>query len=162
MDTIISPEYFARHLRTIGQDLANIHLAAFNLECTGDSYLVWVRSDSANDSSNPLLRLGKYRLQKLWHSTLHSRTVAREEMFTDWHSLAAKRLRYSLEDLDRLECEQRGWRRPQTRTTDGHSLAQLLRTIGDLAGRKGERLLGISWQELRSAWSSRPHEGEKK
>ena len=88
--------------------MENIHLAAFNLECTGDSYLVWVRSDSANDSSNPLLRIGKNRLQRLWRNTLHSRTVAREEIFTDWHSMAAKRLRYSLEDLDRLEREQRG------------------------------------------------------
>lgn len=148
MDTSIRPDDYARHLRTIGQDLENIHLVAFNLECTGDAYLVWVRSENANDSSNPLLRGGKNRLQKLWRNTLHGRAVAREETFMDWHSQTAKRLRYSLTDLERLEREQRGRRRLQMRTADGHSISQLLRTIGDMVGQKGERLLGISWQEL--------------
>jgi hypothetical protein len=32
--------------------------------------------------------------------------------------------------------------------TDGHSLSQLLRTIGALVSQRGERLLGISWEEL--------------
>jgi hypothetical protein len=148
MDTSIRPDDYSRHLRTIGQDLENLHLVAFNLECTGDEYVVWVRSENANDNDNPLLRVGKNRLQKLWRNTVHSRTVVREEIFTDWHSQPAKRLRYSLTDLDRLEREQRGRRRPQVRTADGHSLSQLLRTIGDMVGRRGERLLGISWQEL--------------
>ncbi len=148
MDTSIRPDDYSRHLRTIGQDLENLHLVAFNLECTGDAYVVWVRSENANDNDNPLLRVGKNRLQKLWRNTLHSRTVVREETITDWQSQPAKRLRYSLTDLDRLEREQRGRRRPQVRTADGHSLSQLLRTIGDMVGRRGERLLGISWQEL--------------
>lgn len=149
MDTRIRPEDYARHLRAIGQDLETIHLDSFNLECTGDAYLVWVRSDGANDHSNPLLRLGKNRLQKLLRNTLHGRTVAREETFTDWHSQPSKRLRYSLADLERLEREQRGRRQAQSmRSTDGHSLSQLLRTIGDMVGRRGERLLGISWQEM--------------
>ena len=82
MDTSIRPDDYARHLRTIGQDLENIHLVAFNLECTGEAYLVWVRSENANDSSNPLVRGGKNRLQKLWRNTLHGRAVAREETFT--------------------------------------------------------------------------------
>jgi hypothetical protein len=148
MDTSIRPEDYSRHLRTIGQDLENLHLFAFNLECTGDAYVVWVRSDSANDSGNPLLRGGKSRLQKLWRNTLHGRTVVSEETFQDWHSPNAKRLRYSLTDLDHLERGQRGRRQLQMRTADGHSLSQLLRTIGDMVGRRGERLLGIAWQEL--------------
>ena len=148
MDISIRPDDYSRHLRTIGQDLENLHLVAFNLECTGDAYVVWVRSENANDNDNPLLRVGKNRLQKLWRNPLQGRTVMREETITDWQSQPAKRLRYSLTDLDRLEREQRGRRRPQVRTADGHSLSQLLRTIGDMVGRRGERLLGISWQEL--------------
>ena len=45
MDTGIGPQNYARHLRVIGQDLENIQLDTFNLECTGDAYLVWARSD---------------------------------------------------------------------------------------------------------------------
>ncbi|HVO91434.1 MAG TPA: hypothetical protein VMT22_01250, partial [Terriglobales bacterium] len=148
MDTSISPEQYPRHLRTIGQDLEHLHLESFNLECTREAYLVWVRSDSTIDPHKPLFRVGKSRLQKLLLSRLHGRTVAQEETFTDWHSQTGKRLRYSLTDLERLEREQQGRRRPHVRTTDGHSLSQLLRTIGDMVYRRGERLLGISWQEL--------------
>jgi len=103
MDTSIRPDDYSRHLRTIGQDLENLHLVAFNLECTDDAYVVWVRSENANDNDNPLLRVGKNRLQKLWRNTLQSRTVGHEETTTDWQSQPAKRLRYSLTDLDRLD-----------------------------------------------------------
>lgn len=149
MNTTISPQDYARHLRVIGQDLENIRLDTFNLECTGDAYLVWVRSGSGQESNHPLLHAGKGRLlQKLWRNRMPSPTVAREQSYTDSPAQAGKRLRYSLADLDRMEREQRARRRRQSGSTNGHSLSQLLRTIGDLVSRRGEKLLGISWQEL--------------
>lgn len=149
MDTSIRPQDYARHLRVIGQDLENIQLDTFNLECAGDAYLVWVRSDGGHEGGHPLLRAGKGRLlQKLWRNRIPSHTIAREESYVDFHAQTGKRLRYSVADLDRMEREQRARRHRQSGTTDGHSLSQLLRTVGDLVGRKGERLLGISWQEL--------------
>ena len=68
MDVRISPADYARHLRAIGQDLENLHLTTFNLEYVGDAYLVWVRADEQTENNNPLFRISKNRLQKLWRN----------------------------------------------------------------------------------------------
>ncbi len=139
---------YAHHLRIIGQDLENFHLDRFNLECTGDAYLVWPRSDATTASQNPLLRISRNRLQKLWENRVESRPVGHEETYTNATAQLAKRLRYSFQDLDRIERERRLLRRQRSANADGHGMSQLLRTIGELVEQRGERLLGISWQEL--------------
>ena len=148
MDTRISPADYARHLRAIGQDLEHLHLCAFNLEYTGDAYLVWLRPDEQGEISNPLLRISKNRLQKLWRNKTPPRTLGHEESYVLATSQIGKRLRYSVQELDRIEREQRARRRKESGNADGHCLSQLMRTIGDLVGQKGDRLLGIAWQEL--------------
>jgi hypothetical protein len=148
MDTKISPADYARHLRAIGQDLENLHLSTFNLEYTGDAYLVWIKSDDQAENQNPLFRISKHRLQKLWRNKIPPRTLGQEESYALSSTQTGRRLRYSIQELDRIEREQRARRRQQSGTADGHCLSQLLRTIGDLVKRKGERLLGIAWQEL--------------
>lgn len=148
MEARISPVDYSRHLRAIGQDLEILHLTAFNLECVDNSYLVWVRPDDQSDSNNPLFRISRNRLQKLWRNKIQPRVVGHEESYALAATQTGRRLRYSIQDLDRIEREQRARRRESSGTADGHSLPQLLRTIGDLIGQKGERLLGISWQEL--------------
>jgi hypothetical protein len=148
MDIRISPTDYSRHLRAIGQDLEHIHLNTFNLECTGDAYVVWVRSDTVSDGGHLFSRLGGNRLQKILRNKLPTRIIGREESFTDSSAQLSKRLRYAPRDLERMEREQQSRRRHQSGSTDGHSLSQLLRTVGDLISRRGERLLGISWQEF--------------
>jgi len=138
---------YPRHLRVIGQDLETLQLKTFNLECTGDSYLVWSRSGTAEGESKPLSRLGKNRLQKLWKDKSQPRSRAQEERFTFPSSVQGKRYRYCLRDIERMEYEGRS-RRRKSGITDGHSLSQLLRTVGALVGQRHERLLGISWQDL--------------
>jgi len=147
MDTKISPADYARHLRAIGQDLENLHLSTFNLEYVGDAYLVWVRADNERDS-NPVFRISKNRLQKLWRNKMPARPAGHEERDDRSQSEPGKRLRYSVQELDRIEREQRARRQQQSGNTDGHRLSQLLRTVGDLVSERGERLLGIAWQEL--------------
>jgi hypothetical protein len=147
MDTKISPADYARHLRAIGQDLENLHLSTFNLEYVGDAYLVWVRADNERDS-NPVFRISKNRLQKLWRNKMPPRPAGHEERDDRSQSEPGKRLRYSVQELDRIEREQRARRQQQSGNTDGHRLSQLLRTVGDLVSERGERLLGIAWQEL--------------
>lgn len=148
MDVRISPADYARHLRAIGQDLENLHLATFNLEYVGDSYLVWVKSDDQSESANPLFRISKNRLQKLWRNKVPARTLGHEEPYPLSPSQTGRRLRYSVQELDRIEREQRARRRQQSGNADGHCISQLLRTVGDLVRERGERLLGIAWQEL--------------
>jgi hypothetical protein len=143
----LSPLDYPRHLRVIGQDLETLRLKTFNLECAGDSYLVWSRSSAAGEESNPLSRLGKNRLQKLWKNKSQPRSRAQEERFTLPSSVEAKRYRYCLRDIERMEYESRN-RRRKSGNTDGHSLSQLLRTVGALIGQRHERLLGISWQDF--------------
>jgi len=161
MDTRISPADYSRHLRAIGQDLENLHLSAFNLECTGSAYLVWVRSDPQAESSNPRFRISRSRLQKLWRNKTQPSVLGHEESYTLPSAQTGRRLRYSVPDLDRIEREQRGRRRRQNGSADGHSLPQLLRTVGDMIGQKGERLLGISWQELSVSTVVETPEGRK-
>jgi len=161
MDTKINPSDYSRHLRAIGQDLENLHLSAFNLECTGNAYLVWVRSDDHSESNNPLFRISRNRLQKLWRNKISPRVLGQEEPYKLPSAETGRRLRYSVAELDRIEREQRARRRQQSGMADGHSLSQLLRTIGDLAGQKNERLLGVSWQELSVSMVVETPEGRK-
>ena len=161
MDTKINPSDYSRHLRAIGQDLENLHLSAFNLECTGNAYLVWVRSDDQSESNNPLFRISRNRLQKLWRNKISPRVLGQEEPYKLSSAETGRRLRYSVAELDRIEREQRARRRQQSGMADGHSLSQLLRTIGDLAGQKNERLLGVSWQELSVSMVVETPEGRK-
>jgi hypothetical protein len=147
-ESSLSSSDYARHLRVIGQDLERFRLETFNLECTGDAYLIWLRPGATGLGGNPLSRLGKNRLQKLWKNTSRSRSYAQEELVSLPSSVRAKRYRYSLSDIDRMEHESRSRRQQKTSIADGHSLSQLLRTLGAIVGQRHERLLGISWQDF--------------
>ena len=139
---------YPRHLRVIGQDLENLRLKTFNLECTGDTYLVWSPSAKTDPEEHPLPRLSKNRLQKLWKNKSQPRSHGHEERFTLPSSLPTKRYRYSFRDIERMEYESKSHRRRKSTITDGHSLSQLLRTVGAVVGQRRERLLGISWQDF--------------
>jgi hypothetical protein len=145
----LAPSDYARHLRVIGQDLEGLRLETFNLECTGDAYLVWSRPGGTDlVEGSPLSRLSKTRLQKLWKNTSRTRSYGQEELVTLPSSVQAKRYRYSLSDIDRMEHESRSRRYPKPGVTDGRSLSQLLRTVGAIVGQRHGRLLGISWQDF--------------
>jgi hypothetical protein len=125
-----------------------LHFSHFNLEFTGDAYLVWVKSGDSAENSKPLLRISKNRLQKLWRNRTPPRSIGHEERYPISPLQTGRRLRYSVQELDRIEKDQRARRRQESGNADGHSLSQLLRTLGDLVGQRSERLLGIAWQEL--------------
>ena len=148
MDTKITPADYARHLRAIGQDLEVLTFNNFNLEFTGDAYLVWVKPADQSENGKPLLRISKNRLQKLWRNRTPPRSGGHEESYRISPSENGRRLRYSVQELNRIEREQRARRRRQSGNADGHSVSQLLRTLGDLISQRSERLLGIAWQEL--------------
>src|SRR5262245_340942 len=142
-----SPLDYTHHLRVIGQDLENLRIRTFNLECTEDAYLVWSPSGTAEENQ-PVARVSKNRLQKLWKKKAQPRSRGHEERFTLPSSLSTKRYRYSSRDIERMEYESRRHRRRKTSITDGHSLSQLLRTVGAVVGQRRERLLAISWQDF--------------
>jgi hypothetical protein len=161
MDARIGPADYSRHLRAIGQDLENLHLSSFNLEFTGNAYLVWLRADSQPENASPRFRISRSRLQKLWRNKIQPTVLGHEESYTLPSAQTGRRLRYSVQDLDRIEREQRARRRDQSGSADGHTLPQLMRSVGDLIGQKGERLLGVSWQELSVSTVVETAEGRK-
>jgi hypothetical protein len=57
------------------------------------------------------------------------------------------RYRYTRRHLVNIEAAGRRRRGRQSGSADGHSLSQLLRTAGALIGQRGQKLLGIAWQE---------------
>jgi hypothetical protein len=139
---------YAVHLRVIGQDLERLRLQAFNLECTGDGYMIWSRSAGTGFEDGALSRLSKNRLQKLWNNNSRISPYGQEELVTLPSSVQAKRYLYSLNDIQRMDHESRSRRYRKPGVADGHSLSQLLRTVGAIVGQRHQRLLGISWQDL--------------
>jgi hypothetical protein len=137
---------YPRHLRVIGQELENLPLKIFNLECTGEAYLVWSPGSLADTGGHPLSRLGKNRLQKLWKNRPQLRGQA--EAFILPSSQLTRRYRYSLRDIERMEYQSRSQRSRKPSPADGHGLSQLLRTVGAMVVQRRERLLAISWQEV--------------
>lgn len=146
-DTLIQPSDCARYLRAIGQDLENLCLTRFNLECTADTYLVWPRPDTVD--SQPLTSLlPNRRLRKLWTDHIQPRSQGREEYVTLSPLRRMKRYRYTTREVESIEQAGRRRRRIGSAIADGHSLSQLLRTVGALVQQRNQKLLGISWQEL--------------
>lgn len=142
----VEPCDYARHLRAIGQDLENLRLTRFNLECTGNLYLVWPRPDSIDTQPRSSI-LANRRLRKLWQHRSEPRSQGREEYITVNPLHPLKRYRYTRHEIENIEKTGQE-RRCQSAMTDGHSLSQLLRTIGGLVSQRNQKLLGISWQEL--------------
>jgi hypothetical protein len=142
------PANYARHLRAIGQDIENLGLKTFNLECTADSYLVWVRTEATDVEPGPLSRLTRIRLPKLRKNQPEVQTPAQTGYLSLRRSAPIKRFRYSVREIDRIEQEGRSRRCENGGIMDGHKLSQLLRTVGEWMEQRRDRLLGISWQEL--------------
>ncbi len=135
------------HLRAIGQDLENLRLAQFNLECRGNSYFVWPRADSIDSLPRTSL-LANHRLRKLWADRIQPRSQGREEYITVAPFRRVKRYCYTPHEIESIEQAGRRRRRSDGAAADGHSLSQLLRTVGALVNQRNQRLLGISWENI--------------
>ena len=142
----IEPSDYARHLRAIGQDLENIRLMRFNLECTDNVYLVWPCSDGIEPQPRSSI-LAHSGLRKFWHNRLDPRSHGREEYITVEARRHIRRYRYTRQELESIEKAGQE-RRCLNTMTDGHSMSQLLRTVGGLVCQRNQKLLGIAWQEL--------------
>jgi hypothetical protein len=140
-----NPADYSRQLRAIGQDLENLRLAKFNLECVGPLYLVWTRGDGQEAKGGSKSLLSSARFRGLWKQTPRSQG---QEEYVDLTPLRrVKRYRYTQRHIDDIEKAARVRRRVHNGSADGHSLSQLLRSAGALLERRRQKLLGIAWQE---------------
>jgi hypothetical protein len=129
----------SQSLRAIAQDLEARHVKAFDLERQNDGYFVWVRTQTPPDEPPSKLARAVPWTNRLrfWHHPV---------MQEDFRAHAIQ-LRYSLEDVDRLEHEGQARRNDANGMPDARSLSQLLRAIGGHVSRSGVELLAISWRE---------------
>jgi len=143
----IRAEDYGRHLRTIGQELQKIHPDTFNLECRETSYLIRLRSERWEQEHRSLSHQENDWRPK-WLPTRNR--IAFSERNDERASLSAPyvSMEFSRNDLDCLDGIAKNQRLHTSGFTDGHSLSQLLRTLGTLVTQRNHYLLGISWREL--------------
>jgi hypothetical protein len=141
----IRPGDYAAHLRAIGQDLEKLRLYRFNIECTGNGYWVWSRPE---DADMPPALLANRRLQRLWKNRAYGQSQALKDTVFLAPERRMHRHCYTAKVIERLEQAGQARRTAASQNVDGHSLSQLLRTIGGLVHQRNQKLLGISWQEL--------------
>jgi hypothetical protein len=137
---------YSQTLRAIGQDLEARHVKAFDVERQNEDYFVWVRTQMRPPEKSPPLKVGRAVFRKA-RSRLQRQSGAEKEDLAASAPSEAYQLRYSPEDVDRLEREGRARRRNPNRVPDAHSLSQLLRALGGYMTRRNLRLLAISWRE---------------
>ena len=143
MDPYAAP--YAKSLRSIGQALERLHLESFELESDGNDCLVRGVFDPAPQGEPPQ-GSEKGPLPGIWRKLRrqdHAQTVFSP---VPWSS-AVLELRYTPEEIERLEREGQSRRRDRHGTPDAASLSQLLRAVGAYLDSKGVRLVGISRKE---------------
>lgn len=140
--TISSGDY-SRHLRVIGQELERSGIGNFNLECTGNAYVLWTRNPGFSPAARSILGFGAAGLKR-WRKGGQFAPPGDISGFVH----RERRLEYSQKSLARLEQRAKLRRQPMGGSVDGHSRSQLLRTVGSLVAQRNHRLLGISWADL--------------
>ncbi len=125
---------YAIPLRAIGQALEVLHIKSFDMEIEGDDYLVRARTERSRREKSP---------QKGVPDSIAP--TEPEESSGIRSSSATFQLRYSPEDVERLEQEGQARRCATSKKPDGHSMSQLLRAAGGYVNRKGARFKALSW-----------------
>ncbi|HWP56252.1 MAG TPA: hypothetical protein VNL14_00025 [Candidatus Acidoferrales bacterium] len=135
---------YAPALRAIGQSLEALRVSLFDMEARGEEYLVWDKTSLAledePDSEGARARdpfAHWLRGEKRRQADEHDAGANRE----------AIPLRYTLDDIDRLDREGRARRSSPGGAPDAYRLSQLLRAVGGYVNHVGGRLLGISWRD---------------
>lgn len=142
------PSEYSQVLRAIGQALESLKVKTFNLECVGDQYSVWTKAEALKPEKSRGSILKKISEQKLFNHTFGRRSRDSRRSLHSTRPAGSPRYRYTRADIDRIESEGKKKRRQANGVPDGHSLSQILRTIGALVHQKGHRLLGISWEDF--------------
>ncbi len=141
-----SPEYFARALRVIGQDLAGLIAKQVEIVCHGENFAVRATCDRKKlESKKPetrkqglgalIGRLANYRLDK----------PAGAPDIVTYHRT------YTPDDVNRLDQQGVDRRRQGGRLPDIYSLSEALRTVGRIVDTNGGQLLSVFKDQRRIA-----------
>ncbi|MGH7830296.1 MAG: hypothetical protein ACREP8_08960 [Candidatus Binatia bacterium] len=133
---------YAMKLRSIGQALEMLHLESFELESDGSDCLVRGVFDPTSYGELPEGRQ-QGPLPGIWRRLRRQDHAQTGFSPVPWSSVVLE-LRYTPEEIERLEREGQARRRDPHGTPDADSLSQLLRAVGAYLDRKGVQLLGVS------------------
>lgn len=136
--TEASSETYAPALRAIGQALEALQVRSFDMEARNDEYLVW---DKTNHEPAVEPAAGAGETQRRW---LESAVLRKEDSTIPDY---IQPLRYTVEDVSRLNEAGRARRCRLNATPDAYHLSQLLRAVGGYINHIGARLLGLSWRD---------------
>lgn len=133
---------YAQPFRAIGQALEVLQIEAFDIESDGDAYLVRGSAAAPPDAES----VGESAVQHIW-GLIPGRAARSSKVGTAAVSPAQIELRYTPEDLDRLESEGQARRRHTHEMPDTSSVSQVLRALGDYLNYKRARWLKIMRKE---------------
>jgi hypothetical protein len=155
------PVSYAFCLRAIGQALEAVQIRFFDIENKDDGeYLVWDRTNSDPAEAPPQFAPNDSSRESLWRR--FSRVARRRKSPLASPDRAPERsvpLRYTAEDIQRLDQEGREGRRGAQAVPDPYRLSQLLRAIGGYVHQQQGRLRGICW---RGQWVALVYEKDGK
>jgi hypothetical protein len=137
---------YAQPLRAIGQALELLNVENFDLEPLEEDFRV--RAKAMRLGTEPVeLSLQDNTVRHIW-GLLHKPEAGEAALAkSNREATTELDLRYSPEDLERLERTGQSQRKDPHGTANAASLSQLLRTIGGYLNQKRGRLLKISRQE---------------
>lgn len=133
-----NPQY-AQLLRPIGQMLEGLAVESFILEVEGDDFVVRGQRREVPPKT-PEVRT----FRVIWQ--LVSRKQADPQPAAG-PSSGVLELRYTAEDVARMERAGREKRRASSGTPEAHALSQILRTVGDFVDQKQGRLLTVKKED---------------
>jgi hypothetical protein len=127
---------YAKELRALGQALEKHHFSCLDLEVEGGIYLVQGKATVAKDAQSSLVRLVR--------DLIYGYSAGGKEKSIETN------LRFSAEEIDRLDCEGRSKRKESHQMPDPYSLSQILRGAGSYLDHRDETsLVGIT---LKDRW----------
>jgi hypothetical protein len=130
-----NPSY-SQLLRPVGQMLEGLHVESFELKVEGDEFLVRGTSDIPTPQPTQ-----EKTLRVVWQ-VLRGRASKKAE--APIPSSGAVELRYSQDDIARMEREGRARRQSAGQTPEAHTISQVLRAVGAFVDHKGGRFLSVS------------------
>jgi hypothetical protein len=136
------PTEYAQLLRAIGQALEVLKFGTFAMEFAGGDFLV--RGSATVSTEQEAARMIRDRVLKFVWEAIPGEEAPAEIEFAMSTWPAELDLRYTSEDMDRLEQEGKAKRQNAAGVPDIASLSQLLRTIGAYVEKKNARLVKIS------------------
>lgn len=130
-----SPSY-AQLLRPVGQMLEGLEVESFVLQVEGDDFIVQGRQRARKSP-----QAQEKTLRVVWQ-ILRGREASPKEPAAA--SAGALELRYTRDDVARMEREGQSRRREPGQTPEAHGTSQILRAVGAFVDHKGGRFLAVS------------------